>query len=105
MTASREARLKAQALGFGFDLAGVAALGAVETTDALARWLALGFHGEMGYLERGAELRADTTRPEPGMRSAIVVALDYGGRQPSGPIASPPWRSALDWRYVFLTTA
>src|SRR5690606_14944219 len=45
------------------------------------------YHGEMDYLQRGAELRADTTRPEPGMRSALVVALDYGGQQPDGPTA------------------
>jgi len=84
---TREARIKAQALGLGFDLAGVARLGPAETAEAFDRWIAAGHHGEMAYLERGAELRRDTTRPEPGMRSAVVVALDYGGRQPSGPIA------------------
>jgi epoxyqueuosine reductase len=41
----------------------------------------------MEYLRRGAELRADMTRPEPGMVSAVVVALDYGGKSPAGPIA------------------
>ena len=41
----------------------------------------------MDYLARGADLRADTTRPEPGMRSAVVVTLDYGGRAPHGPVA------------------
>jgi len=84
---SLEQRLKAQALGAGFDLAGIAPLGPVGTGQSFAEWLAAGFHGEMDYLRRGAELRADTTRPEPGMRSALVVALDYGGRQPSGPVA------------------
>ena len=87
MNASLEARLKAQALRLGFDLAGIATLGPAETTGAFERWLAAGYHGEMEYLRRGAELRQDTTRPEPGMRSAVVVALDYGGRQPTGPIA------------------
>ncbi len=82
-----ESRLKAQALGLGFDLAGVTTLGPVETHAAFRDWLAAGRHGTMAYLERGAELRADTTRPEPGMRSAVVVALDYGGRAPDGPVA------------------
>lgn len=82
-----EQRLKAQALGLGFDLAGIARLGPVTTHAAFADWLAQGYHGEMDYLQRGAELRADTTRPEPGMRSAVVVALDYGGKQPDGPVA------------------
>ncbi len=87
MSESFEARLKAQALGLGFDLAGVTALGPATTHDAFARWLADGRHGEMDYLARGADLRRDTTLPEPGMRAAVVVALDYGGAQPDGPIA------------------
>lgn len=87
MTAPFEARLKAQALGLGFDLAGLTTLGPAETAGVFDDWLAQGFHGGMDYLRRGAELRADTTRPEPGMVSAVVVALDYGGRSPSGPIA------------------
>jgi outer membrane receptor for ferrienterochelin and colicins len=82
-----EARLKAQALGLGFDLAGIASLGPVGTHGAFARWLDDGRHGTMEYLARGTHLRADTTRPEPGMRSALVVALDYGGRAPTGPVA------------------
>lgn len=85
--ASFEQRLKAQAHGVGFDLAGIATLGPAETSPAFTQWLAAGFHGEMDYLQRGAILREDTTRPEPGMVSALVVTLDYGGRQPSGPVA------------------
>ncbi len=87
LRASFESRLKAQALGLGFDLAGIATLGPAETAPAFEQWLAAEHHGEMDYLRRGAELRGDTTRPEPGMISAVVVALDYGGRQPDGPIA------------------
>ena len=86
-SATFEMRLKAQALGLGFDLAGIATLGRAETAPAFEQWLAAEHHGEMDYLRRGAELRGDTTRPEPGMISAVVVALDYGGRQPDGPIA------------------
>ncbi len=87
MTAAFETLLKAQAHGLGFDLAGIATLGPVAAHRHLTDWLAKDFHGEMDYLQRGADLRADTTRPEPGMRSAVVVALDYGGKQPDGPVA------------------
>lgn len=87
MTAPFEQRLKSQALGLGFDLAGIARLGPVATHAAFTEWLAAGYHGEMDYLQRGAELRGDTTRPEPGMRSAVVVALDYGGKEPDGPVS------------------
>ena len=41
----------------------------------------------MHYLERGAEKRRDTRLPVPGTTHAIVVALDYGGKEPSGPVA------------------
>ncbi len=81
------ALIKAQAFGLGFDLAGIATLGAPDTSGAFDEWLAQGFAGEMHYLERGADLRRDARRPEPGMRSAVVVAMNYGGTQPSGPIA------------------
>jgi epoxyqueuosine reductase len=85
--ASFESKLKAQALGLGFNLAGITTLGPADTFGAFDDWLAHDFHGEMDYLRRGADLRADTTRPEPGMLSAIVVALDYGGKQEAGPVA------------------
>ena len=79
--------LKAQAFGLGFDLVGITTLGEAETSPAFEAWLANGFAGEMDYLARGAEKRRDTRRPFPGTVSAIVVALDYGGREPSGPVA------------------
>lgn len=82
-----EARLKAQAYGFGFDLAGIAPLGPVASVPHYDAWVAHGYAATMTYMERNAELRRDTTRPQPGMRSALVVALDYGGREPAGPVA------------------
>src|SRR6266545_6227066 len=79
--------IKAQALGLGFDLAGIAELGPAETAPAFEEWLAHGYAGEMSYLPRGAEKRRDTRLPFPEATSAIVVALNYGGKSPSGPIA------------------
>jgi epoxyqueuosine reductase len=90
-------RLKAQAYGLGFDLCGVARLGPAETADAFARWLDAGYAGTMDYLARGLDKRRDTRLPVPASRartaerapaaSAVVVALDYGGRAPDGPVA------------------
>src|SRR3954471_10217583 len=82
-----EEKLKAQAYGLGFDLVGITALGPVETAGAFERWLEKGYAGEMTYLHRGAEKRRDSRLPVANARSAIVVALDYGGREPSGPVA------------------
>jgi epoxyqueuosine reductase len=84
---SLESAIRAQAFGLGFDLAGIATLGPVETAAAFGAWVERGFAGEMHYLARGAEKRGDTRLPVPGAVSAIVVALDHGGREPSGPVA------------------
>jgi epoxyqueuosine reductase len=82
-----EQRLKAEAYATGFDLAGIATLGPAETAAAFDEWLRAGYAGDMHYLERHADIRRDSTRAEPGMRAALVVALNYGNAPPSGPIA------------------
>jgi epoxyqueuosine reductase len=81
------AALKAQAYGIGFDLAGIATLGPADSANQYDRWLVDGFAGTMEYMERHADLRRDSTRPQPGMKSALVVGLDYGGKEPPGPVA------------------
>lgn len=91
MTPSRPApeagRIKAQAYALGFDLAGIARLGPAGTFPAFEQWLSRGLAGDMAWLRRDAALRRDTRLPHRGARSAIVVALDYGGRQPAGTLA------------------
>ena len=84
---SLEDRLKAQAFGLGFDLVGICALGAAETAHAFDEWLERGYVGTMDYLARGRDKRHDSRLPVPGAVSAIVSAMDYGGREPSGPVA------------------
>lgn len=84
---SLEEIIKAQAYGLGFDLVGIATLGPMETSAAFDEWIQNGYAGDMEYLERGAEKRRDTRLPFPRARSAIVVGLEYGGREPSGPVA------------------
>ncbi len=86
-TSSLERDIKAQAFGLGFDLVGITVLGEADTADAFDRWLAHGYAGEMHYLPRWANKRRDSRLPFAGVSSAIVVALDYGGRAPSGPVA------------------
>ncbi len=84
---SIELLIKAQAYGLGFDLVGIATLGPASTSSQFERWLDNGFAGGMTYMERGREKRRDTRLPYAGVRSAVVVALNYGGTQPPGPIA------------------
>jgi epoxyqueuosine reductase len=87
VAATLESQIKAQAYGLGFDLVGFTRLGSAETAGAFDRWLERGFAGEMGYLSRGRDKRADSRLPVPGALSAIVVAMSYGGAEPSGPVA------------------
>jgi epoxyqueuosine reductase len=87
LAATLESAIKAQAYGLGFDLAGIATLAAPDTAAAFERWLDRGFDGEMTYLGRGRDKRANARLPFPGARSAIVVAMSYGGAEPSGPVA------------------
>ena len=84
---SLEARIKAQAFGLGFDLVGICALGPAETAHAFDEWIANGYAGTMDYLARGRDTRQDSSLPVPGTTSAIVVAMNYGGREPAGPVA------------------
>jgi epoxyqueuosine reductase len=80
-------RLKAEAYARGAMLAGIARLGPMETAAAFDDWIAKGYAGEMAYLERGAAKRRDSRLRVPGAVSALVIAVDYGGRESAGPVA------------------
>jgi len=82
-----ESLIKAQAYGLGFDLVGIARVGAADTAQAFDDWLARGYAGEMHYMSRTAAKRRDSRLPFPAAKSAIVVAMDYGGREAAGPVA------------------
>jgi len=82
-----ETLIKAQAYGLGFDLAGITTLGPATTAPAFDEWLARGYAGEMSYLPRNAEKRRDSRLPFERATTAIVVAMSYGGAEPSGPVA------------------
>ena len=82
-----ESSIRAQAYGLGFDLVGIATLGSMETAPHFEQWLERGYAGDMHYLPRWAHKRRDSRLPYEGVRSAIVVAMSYGGRELSGPVA------------------
>ena len=82
-----ESAIKAQALGLGFDLVGVTRTGPMDTADHFDRWVSEGRAGTMSYMAKHSSIRRDSRRPFAGGTSAIVVALDYGGLEPTGPVA------------------
>jgi len=79
--------IKAQAYGLGFDLAGITDLGPAGTSRAFDEWLARGYAGEMSYMPRTAEKRRDSRLPYDAATHVIVVGMNYGGREPAGPVA------------------
>ena len=70
-------RAQGLALALGFDLAGVARAEPNPETRYLREWLASGYAGEMGYLERRVEERVDPRRVLADARSILAVGLVY----------------------------
>lgn len=79
--------IREQAKKLGFDLVGLTALGDAETAKYFNEWIAAGHAADMHYLERGQEKRSNTKLPFDGVRSGIVVGMNYGGTEPAGPVA------------------
>jgi epoxyqueuosine reductase len=71
-----------QARSLGFDRCGVAPATALPELDRIHDWLARGHAGEMRYLERSADERADIRRFLPTARSVIVTATRYHATAP-----------------------
>jgi epoxyqueuosine reductase len=70
-------RIKSRALELGFDLVGIAPAGIAPHAQAYAGWVASGFAGEMAYMTRDPDRRADLGRVLPNAQSIIVVGLSY----------------------------
>ena len=77
---------KAKALELGFDLCGVAAADSFPELAFLREWLGRGYAGEMAYMARSADRRADVRAVVPGARSVIVTGTIYN--------TVPPYASA-----------
>jgi epoxyqueuosine reductase len=72
-------QVKAQALALGFNLAGIARAQPSPFLAAYERWVAEGMHGEMGYMARPDRMarRRDLNAILPGVRSLVIVGMDY----------------------------
>src|SRR5690242_15065517 len=71
------ALVKTKARELGFDACGVAGAAAHPELAFFREWLARGHAGEMGWLARSAERRADVRNVVPGARAVIVTATVY----------------------------
>jgi epoxyqueuosine reductase len=61
----------------GFARIGITDVEVTESSNHLAAWLATGSHGDMDYMQRHAELRADPARLLPGAMRVITARMDY----------------------------
>src|SRR5262245_31461776 len=76
------AAIKTRALEIGFDACGIAPAAAHPELQYFREWLARGYAGEMAYLQRSADRRADVRQVVPSARSVIVTATVYNTDRP-----------------------
>ena len=74
--------IKDKARGLGFDLCGIAPAGDLPELTFFREWLDRGYAGEMTYLHRSAERRADVRNVLPSARTVVVTATNYNTDRP-----------------------
>ena len=70
-------RIKAKAKELGFDLCGIAPADNFPELGFLSEWLERGYAGEMAYMSRSADRRADVRNVVSGARTVIVTGTIY----------------------------
>jgi epoxyqueuosine reductase len=78
----RSPDIKAKARELGFDLCGIAPVGDHPELAFFREWLERGYAGDMAYLNRSADRRADVRNVIPSARSVIVTATLYNTNRP-----------------------
>jgi epoxyqueuosine reductase len=76
------AAVKLKARELGFDLCGVAPAAGLPELTFFEKWLGQGFAGDMAYLHRSRERRADVRRVLPSAKTVIVTGTVYNTDTP-----------------------
>jgi len=71
------ADIKTKAAELGFDLCGIAPASDHPELKFFREWLDRGYAGDMAYLNRSADRRADVRNVIPDARTVIVTATVY----------------------------
>src|ERR1051325_10137946 len=71
------AAIKQHAAELGFDLCGISAAESFPELQFLPEWLSRGYAGEMQYMEKSAQKRADIRNFLPSAKSVIVTGTIY----------------------------
>jgi epoxyqueuosine reductase len=74
--------IKDKARELGFDACGIAPAGDLPELAFLREWLDRGYEGEMAYLSRSANRRADVRHVLPTARTVIVTGTNYNTNRP-----------------------
>lgn len=94
------ASIKGRARELGFDLCGIAPAERFPELAFFREWIDRGYAGEMAYLPRSADRRADVREVLPGARSVIVTATLYNTVEPYAADEPAPG-TALVSRYAW----
>ena len=89
------AEIKAKASELGFDVCGIAPAVDHPELHFFRDWLDRGHAGEMAYLHRTADLRADVRRVVPSAQTVIVTATVYNTDRPYSTECSDPDRAHI----------
>ena len=76
------AAIKARARELGFDACGIAPAAKLPELGFFREWLDRGLAGEMNYLSRSAQRRADVRHVLPSARTVIVTGTNYNTDRP-----------------------
>lgn len=82
-------RIRGRARELGFDDCRFTSASPPETAVYLQHWLAAGMHGEMAYLERNTPKRVDPQQVLAGVRSVIVLLVNYAQLEGESGSAGP----------------
>ncbi|OLC77317.1 MAG: tRNA epoxyqueuosine(34) reductase QueG [Acidobacteria bacterium 13_1_40CM_4_65_8] len=87
--------IKARAIELGFDACGIAPAAAHPELRFLREWLDRGYAGEMAYLNRSADRRADVRNVLPTAQTVIVTATNYNTDRPYSTECGDPARAQI----------
>jgi epoxyqueuosine reductase len=91
----RASDIKTKASELGFDACGIAPAAAHPELRFFREWLDRGYAGEMAYLHRTAERRADVRNVVPSARTVIVTATVYNTDRPYSTECADPNRAQI----------
>jgi epoxyqueuosine reductase len=96
-TAAITRHLKALARKLGFSMCGVCPAARPPGTARLYDWLAAGYAGQMHYLSDRRDAYRDPNRVLDGVRSIVMLAMNYRTAQPMDPLPGQGRVSRYAW--------